>query len=135
MKRFRDQGQHRSDFADHIIVVCPSCTKPVDLLPQKLACVHCGFNELTPSWSRYDLFLRIECCGETLYVSNLKHLDFLEGYVAADLRERIPNVNKSQVSRLPQWVKSAKNRDEVLKCLRRARKQLAENNYRSVFQP
>ncbi len=134
MKRFQDQGKHRSDFAGHTIVACPSCDKPIDLLPQKLACIHCGFSDTIPSRSRYDLFLRIECCGETLYVNNLEHLDFLEAYVSADLRERTPNINKSQISRLPQWVKSAKHREELLKCIRKARKQLAKSDYKSTFQ-
>lgn len=50
-------------------------------------------------------------------------------YVEAELRERIPNINKSVASRLPQWIKSAKNRDEILKCIRKLRKELSDESY------
>ena len=50
-------------------------------------------------------------------------------------RERIPNINKSLASRLPQWIKSSKNRVEVLKGITRLRMTLKENNYKSKKAP
>ena len=66
---------------------------------------------------------------------NLEHLDFLERYVESDLRERVPNINKSLASRLPQWIKSSKNRGEVLKGISRLRMKLKENNCKSKKVP
>ena len=43
------------------------------------------------------------------------------------LRERIPNQNGSMPSRLPQWIKDAKNRDRLLKCIARLRKIVEPN--------
>src|SRR5215212_7033778 len=61
------------------------------------------------------LWLQTPCAGQVLWAWNEWHLDWMERYVAADLRERTPNINMSLASRLPRWIKSAKNRDEVLK--------------------
>lgn len=52
------------------------------------------------------------------------HLDFLERYVAAGLREQEPG-NASLASRLPAWIKSRKNRAAVLRGLHRLRATLA----------
>ncbi len=70
------------------------------------------------------LWLQTECCGETLWAYNEKHLEFIENYVAAKLRARIPNQNRSLASRLPKWIKSAKNRDEILKAIGKLKEKL-----------
>lgn len=140
MKKFEDKGELLSHFYDYRIVGCPKCSKPVDFSDLKVTCVHCGFNkEFKPMDSWYNLapitvemedFLKISCCGHTLWAMNLEHLDFLERYVESSLRERIPNINKSLASRLPQWIKSSKNRNEILKGISRLRLKLKVNNYK-----
>ena len=64
---------------------------------------------------RLPLWLQISCSGEVLWAYNRNHLEMLENYVAAKLRERTQKGRSSFLSKLPQWIKSAKNRDEVLK--------------------
>lgn len=76
------------------------------------------------------LWLQSPCCGETLWAYNARHLGFLESYVGAGLRERGRDEesgwsNQSLASRLPAWMKSAKNRAEVMKCLAKLRGRLA----------
>lgn len=70
---------------------------------------------------RHPLWLQTSCCGHVLWAYNAAHLAFLREYVQADLRERVPvqNTNNTLASRLPRWMKSAKNRDEVLKGIAR----------------
>ncbi len=67
------------------------------------------------------LWLRAPCCGRTLWAYNTKHLDFLEAYVAARLREHARGEhgwsNQSLRNRLPGWIKAAGNRAEILKCI------------------
>jgi hypothetical protein len=57
--------------------------------------------------------------GNVLWALNEAHLAFLRGFVAADQRKRVPNHNASQVSRLPRWLKSGKERARVLAELER----------------
>ncbi len=55
-----------------------------------------------------------------IYLHNPEHLQELKSYIQADLRERTQNTgNSSYYSRLPAWIKSARNRKEILKALLR----------------
>jgi hypothetical protein len=65
------------------------------------------------------LWLQTECKGHVLWFYNSGHMDFVEGYVSATLRERKPHAykNKTLSSRLPTWMKLAKNREAVLKSI------------------
>lgn len=138
-KRFSDKGELARDFSDYRIIKCPKCSKPVDFFELKVSCIHCGYHKefkkmeggfkLASISVELEDYLKIPCCGEMLWALNLDHLNFLEKYVEAELRERIPNINKSVASRLPQWIKSAKNRDEILKCIRKLRKELSDESY------
>ena len=138
-QRFRDSGESVYDLWDHWIVPCPSCKKPVDLSSRKLSCIQCGYSKvfseegtwvkLVPVSVPMEDYLTIPCCGHMLWAVNLAHLDFLEQYVRAQLRERQANVNKSMASRLPQWIKDRKNREEILACITKLRDRLTANGY------
>lgn len=55
-----------------------------------------------------------------LYVYNPEHLQILKAYIQADLRERMPNVGTGYYFNcLPAWIKSARNRKEILKAILR----------------
>jgi hypothetical protein len=75
-----------------------------------------------------SLWLRAPCCGETLWAYNAPHLDFIEAYVAATLREHQRGEhgwrNQSLRNRLPGWMKKAGNRAEILKCVTQLRAKL-----------
>lgn len=73
-----------------------------------------------------DLWLVEPACGQVLWAYNAAHLALLREYVAADLRERMPNRNASVVSRLPQWIKDQRNRDDVLRAIARLQQRLTE---------
>ncbi|MBK6821830.1 MAG: hypothetical protein IPG87_02125 [Saprospiraceae bacterium] len=56
--------------------------------------------------------------GELIWAYNQKHLLEIENYVRATLRERTTDRFKmTMVEKLPDFIKSAKNREEVLKTL------------------
>jgi hypothetical protein len=74
----------------------------------------------------------MRCCGELLWARNPSHLDFLENYVVARLRERAPNQNGSTVSRLPKWMKSAKHREELAVAIARLRLTLVQPQLREA---
>ena len=51
---------------------------------------------------------------------NPEHLQQLKAYISADLREKATfSYNRSYFSRLPAWIKSARNRKEILKAILR----------------
>lgn len=73
-----------------------------------------------PQCRGLDLWLQTPCLGRVLWAFDETHLDFLERYVAAGLREEEP-INCSLASRLPRWIKTAKHRDAVTRALSRLR--------------
>ena len=109
--------------------------------PRRLVCAHCGHTRDWPHprrqerrisqsplrqtglavsiggpydwYFRLPLWLQTPCCGHVLWACNADHLDYLFHFVTADLREGNPHRNKSLASRLPDWMKSGKNRVQV----------------------
>ena len=77
-----------------------------------------------------DLWLQAPCCGETLWAFNEPHIDFMERFISAKLREADGvawgwSRNSTLESRLPRWMQIAKNRESVLKSLQSLRDTLA----------
>ena len=75
--------------------------------------------EPTDWYFRYPLWLQTPCAGHILWAYNATHLAFIEAYVGAAMRERMPRLNRSLASRLPRWLKEAKHREEVLRAIER----------------
>ena len=68
----------------------------------------------------FPLYLTTPVRQGLICAFNPQHLQILKNYIQADLRERkYPNYNKSYFSRLPDWIKSARNRKEIVKALLR----------------
>jgi len=109
--------------------------------PRRLACRACGHvrdwpgeaKHATSCWGgpvdpyfRQPLWLRADCCGnQTLWAFNERHLDILEGYVGARLRERGERPGMTMLARLPGWMKAAKHRTEILRAISRLRTSLS----------
>jgi len=76
------------------------------------------------------LWLQTPCCGEVLWAYNEEHLAFLEAFVMAKQRTSVRGEhgwsNQSLMNRLPLWMKQAKNRDEILRCLDKLKQKLAD---------
>lgn len=135
--RFRDAGESIYEFVDNVLVECPRCKNcanmtwvPMKSIP-KLVCEKCGLVTVSPvasyggpEFCGVSLWLKTGCCSNTLWAYNKEHLDFLENYVRASIREQLPNINQSLVSRLPTWIKSGKNRESVLKCINNLKRKL-----------
>lgn len=149
-ERFVSRGERPGAFAGETLVVCPRCERRAvvrEMAEQpagarernRLICPHCGYMATSglPTSFRgrregLRLWLETPCCGHTLMARNAAHLEYLERYVRAELRERVPDprwgwANQSIVSRLPRWISSARNRDEVLRCIERLKERLGSD--------
>ncbi|MET0422426.1 MAG: hypothetical protein ABW046_01030 [Actinoplanes sp.] len=116
-------------------VDCPGCDHSADFsAPRRLTCTGCAFTDSWPGrrtgsvWGgpvdpffRRPVWRRTKVRGHVLWAFNREHLDMLADFVAADLRGRGAGGNRTVISRLPLWMKSAKNRDDVLAGLGRLR--------------
>jgi hypothetical protein len=94
----------------------------------RLVCAKCGYNKdlgsdgwssgtATDGYFGLPLWFQMACCGETLWAYNRPHLAYLKHYVEADLREEGPAGKRGLASKLPKWMKLAKNRNEILRCI------------------
>lgn len=99
----------------------------------RLTCEHCGNAREKKGMSMLDLgverlWLEVPCCGQQLVARNAAHLAELEEFIAADLRERRQDAygwsNKHWRSRIPRWISSAKNREQVLQCIEKLKRKL-----------
>ncbi|MEK3910676.1 hypothetical protein [Paenibacillus sp. FSL H7-0331] len=113
---------------------CANAVKIQDVdYEYKLICSRCGIlsNPTIGSGSNgtfmgLNLWLRTNCCGNVLWAYNIEHLNFLDTYINSSLRERIPYKNQSLASRLPEWLKNAKNRQELSKGIDKLRNRLED---------
>lgn len=71
--------------------------------------------DATDWYFNLPLWFQTPCCGKTLWAYNRPHLAYLKRYVEADLRDECSSPNSGLARYLPQWMKAAKNRDEVLR--------------------
>jgi hypothetical protein len=136
-ERFRDGGSGLSAWADpEVLVVCPRCSQRAVVRLQdagparRLTCPHCGLaresDGTTSSWGGpadpwfgVALWLTADFRGHMVWAFNSAHAKVLRDFVAADLRERTPapGAAMSMLEKLPDWMTSAKNRDELTKVL------------------
>lgn len=143
--RFRDDDTQPRYDGSPTLVECPRCRSRAEVVwgdrmtsPPRVVCSRCSYAEArarsvesrngapVEQLTGLPLWLQTPCAGQVLWAWNAWHLDFIERYVSAGLRERTPNINTSLASSLPRWIKSATNRDEVLKGVRRLRERLAQ---------
>jgi hypothetical protein len=150
-RRFRDPTTWLYDLAaDDVDVVCPRCAGRAIVAaqrlegrgtldwPRRLTCPSCAYAALWAAqtrgsvWGgpvdpffRRPLWLRTRWRAHIVWAFNRRHLEILEGFVGADLRERGPGGRSStMISQLPAWMKSAKNRKGLLVALGRLRRKL-----------
>jgi Zn ribbon nucleic-acid-binding protein len=134
--RFRDYSTHLYQFAQMVLVQCPLCNRCArsiyiqDRSIWQVTCIHCGYAKTNRGKTKnyggavdpvfnLPLWLQAPCCHGVLWAYNADHLDFLEQYVQATLRERQGSKgdHHSIAVRLPRWMKLAKHRESILKAM------------------
>ena len=106
-----------SPIRGRLLIRCRSCRRATDLPARG----QWRFDTTAGVYGGLDLWLRTEVAGHVLWAFDSDHIDRLEQYVAATLRERTPNWNTSFASRLPAWAKDRKHREVVLAACERLR--------------
>lgn len=143
--RFTDQNKRLSDFQAEVWIVCPNCTKKAitnvdyELKKAILFCESCGFNKQTSTettvfgingnWKMaahnyFDerLWLEHAFKNDVFFAFNREHLDYLEQYIAADLREHKDRTGFTLLERLPKFYHEAKNRKTLLSIIQKLKK-------------
>lgn len=149
--RFQDPRTHLWDYLGDIAVRCPRCGGRARVAPnpsaepaehpeytaRRLTCLTCHHSdEQTPGldlgidkngcdpYFGARLWFTTDCGEHVLWAYNEAHLELLETYVEASLRERgrtVAGEKTSLIERLPSWLKHAKDRDAIGRSLARLR--------------
>jgi hypothetical protein len=141
-KSYRDEGKTLYDFLFEFYVKCPQCGKfaYVKSFPNEkgsylfyekrvLTCDYCGctkiYRKFGPVGNDFSLWLDTSCHGNRLWAYNLAHLEYIEKYINATLRQDYDNdigyKNTSMLIRLPKWLTDGKHRNEILKCIEKVK--------------
>jgi DNA-directed RNA polymerase subunit RPC12/RpoP len=141
-RRFKAPNKSVYDFYNKIYIECPRCRSRAVITKKSmnktelkdievLACEKCGYlkeGSLLYLQEHPELWLKVKCCGQILWALNENHLDYIEGFVKAMLREQVQSdlgcYNQSIASRLPKWIQDSKNREEILKGISKLRNML-----------
>ncbi|RYE68834.1 MAG: hypothetical protein EOO81_09055 [Oxalobacteraceae bacterium] len=103
---------------DSVVASCPECGHE-SIVPVVSQRIDDGAEHNDPHFGMPLLLVDAGRYG-AVWAYNAHHIQALKSYVAASLRERGVNAgNASMFSRLPAWIKSAKNREAVSKRLAR----------------
>lgn len=139
-ERFRDENKRISEFDKEVWVECPNCSGRAiarvdnDAAHAKLSCLHCGYNKETgtgvvvagisarlqlaaDAYFQAGLWFQHPFKDEVFWAYNLLHLEYLEKYIAAGLREHKDRSHFTLIEKLPRFYHEAKNREALLKII------------------
>lgn len=104
-------------------VMCPNCLFKIEDKPTLEKCYKVKPDAKglkTDPYYGFPLWFQTEVKGHLFWGYNREHLVEIEAYVKADLREvDINGRSYRMVTRLPSFIKEAKNRETVLKAIER----------------
>ena len=103
---------------------CNTCTKEREY---ETTWYRYRVNKPNDPYFGYNLWLQTTVKSNILWLYNLQHLNYLRTYVEAKLREDDSRHKYSMITNLPQWIKSSKNRDIILKKLDKLENKLKRN--------
>jgi Zn ribbon nucleic-acid-binding protein len=134
--RFQDENLLLSDFYKEVWVVCPSCAKKAmatvnyETKIARLFCTNCGYNKEATTeikigtikaaanhYFQAELWLQAPFKNEIFWAYNDKHLEYLERYIAATIREHKDRTGFTLLEKLPKFYHEAKNREALLKII------------------
>jgi len=98
-------------------ITCPACQVVQTFEPEYLEyrVLSQNFGEGKDQYFGCELWLQSDFKGNVLWANNFEHLDYMKRYIQARLRERNDRKGFTLVEKLPQFIKSAKNREALLK--------------------
>ena len=140
-KRFKDENLLLSNFYGEALVICPACAKKAvakadyKIKKVRLFCTQCGYNKEAatvintttyiqmPAQQYFDaeLWLQAPFKNEVFRAFNEKHLDYLERYIKACLREHKDRRHYTLLEKLPKFYHEAKNRERLIKIIENLR--------------
>lgn len=142
--RFRDQKLRISEFYKKVLIQCPRCdlkaiaTVDYEIRKARLLCENCTYskdcstettffgstgNLILPAHQYFyaNLWLLAPFKNDIIWAYNYDHLDYLEAYIGAKLREKQDREHYTLLEKLPLFYHDRKNRVALLKMIAKLR--------------
>ncbi|MES2479859.1 MAG: hypothetical protein V4561_12290 [Bacteroidota bacterium] len=133
-QRFLDDNISPNHFFNDVLIECPGCKKQAIVTINytdkiaRLFCTQCGYiKETSPIegndhylnriFENVNLWLEHSFRNNVFYAFNYKHLEYLERYIGASLREHRDRTGFTLVEKLPKFYHTSKNREALLKII------------------
>lgn len=118
------RSQYLNQKPETIQLKCTICMQQKEYKPkiEEVAfCFSSDENKQRERWFNCELWYQKQFDTSVFWAYNGEHIEYLEHYIKATLRERNNSGSSSGslVSRLPQFVKVAKNREKLLKIIKK----------------
>ncbi|MEP7197416.1 MAG: hypothetical protein ABI851_12920 [Saprospiraceae bacterium] len=119
----------RKNIPSYVNIICPAC-KNTNKIKENWEAYILKYNEtgiIDPAFG-LPLWYQEAVKENIIWAFNDQHLTEIKKYVTATLRERTTDKFKmTMVERLPDFIKSAKNRDEVIKAIEKMEYKISQN--------
>lgn len=104
---------------EKIAVKCKSCGITQEYEPRNIPQEWLFSNKerVNENYFGLPLWINSNFRNYTFWAFNYEHLDYLKKYISADLRERNNRTHWTMVEKLPDWIKSSKNREKLIKLI------------------
>lgn len=143
--RFIDLKFVLNDFGNDILVKCPKCnmcataTANYEKYEARIICKHCGFSKTSSGCViengklkyrrtiiphlhfQLELWMKLPFRDNVVWALNYRHLDYMEKYISATLRESQDRTGFTLVEKLPKFMQYSRNRTPLLKIFQRMR--------------
>ena len=110
---------------ESLTIKCQNCGQSRDYKPNSLAIrtIFRDSGDATDPHYDHPLWLQGNIKGNLFWAYNDEHLDYLKQYITAKIRERAVGATfMTMIARLPNFIKSAKNRPTLLKLIEKLEK-------------
>lgn len=103
---------------------CPNCKAIYDHEPKytKVSVKYSIFKDGFDPYMKLPLWIKNTFKGHVFWAYNHGHLAYLKKYISAKIRERNDRQHYTMVEKLPDWIKSSKNRNTIIKLIEKLEK-------------
>ncbi len=102
-----------------IAIKCTKCGETDNYKPRNIEqqWTYRGIGKPSDNYFGLPLWLTDNFRGNDFWAFNYDHLEYLKEYISADLREKNGRTHWTMVEKLPDWMKSGKNREKLMKLI------------------
>jgi hypothetical protein len=120
----KNESRLVNKFQSKMKIFCKVC-KQERIYQAKYVKTYANDKQATDPYFGMQLWLQTSVDDNILWAYNFEHLTYIKEYVEAKLREAVAGGKYSLAWKLPKFIKAAKNRQKILKAIKRLEKKVS----------